>query len=239
MDIQKAFTFEFEDEQWKNKVLLGAIISAVPILNFAASGYSLDLTKNVVEDSSTPLPTWDDLGRMFVRGLLWLVGILIYSIPPIIILCLFGAIGSGLGVATQDSESASNAIGALMGGTGLLLTCLVGLYSVAVVIILPAATVRFALSGQLSAMFKFNELLADIRANVTGYITVILVGLVSGFILTVALSIISFGLLLIPVCGWIASWILSLGATFYYQLAVSHLWGQFYRDAKTAGLVTV
>ena len=38
MDISKAFSFQFEDKQWINKLGIGAVISIVPISNFALSG---------------------------------------------------------------------------------------------------------------------------------------------------------------------------------------------------------
>lgn len=106
MDIQKSFTFPLEDEKWTNKVLVGAVISAVPILGMAASGYGLDVIKNVVEDESRPLPTWDDIGAIFMRGLIYTIGVIVYFLPLLILGCLFAVIGGGLGAAVGDSQSA-------------------------------------------------------------------------------------------------------------------------------------
>lgn len=239
MDIQKSFTFQLEDEKWTNKVLVGAVISAVPILGMAASGYGLDVIKNVIEDESRPLPTWDDIGTMFVRGLVYTIGVLIYFLPLLILACLFAVVGGGVGAVIGDSQSAQDSLGALLGGAGLLFGCLGLLYSLAVLVILPAATVRFALSNKLGEMFKFSLLIEDIRRNVSGYLMVVLVIIVAGVALGAVVSLVTGALAFIPVCGWIAAWIISAGASFYVQLAASHLWGQFYRDARAAGTVAL
>lgn len=239
MDIQKSLTFQIEDENWTNKVLVGAVISAVPILSLAATGYGLDVVKNVVADDARPLPSWDNLGNQFVRGLVYVVGVLIYFLPLFIIGCLFAVVGGGLGAAMGDSQSAQDSFGALLGGGGILFVCLTLFYSLAVLVILPAATVRFALTNQLSEMFKFKELFADIRSNVSGYLTAILVVVVVGIVLGIVVSVVSGILALIPICGWIAAWIISAAASFYVQLVASHMWGQFHRDARAAGTVTL
>ncbi|MCK4900594.1 MAG: hypothetical protein KAS38_17565, partial [Anaerolineales bacterium] len=62
MDIGKSFTFSFEDKDWITKYLLGALISAIPILNFAWMGYMIELIVNVADDVPSPLPDWSDLG---------------------------------------------------------------------------------------------------------------------------------------------------------------------------------
>lgn len=239
MDIQKSFTFPLEDEKWTNKVLVGAVISAVPILGMAASGYGLDVIKNVVEDESRPLPTWDDIGAIFMRGLIYTIGVIVYFLPLLILGCLFAVIGGGLGAAVGDSQSAQDSVGALLGGAGLLFGCLGLLYTLAVLVVLPAATVRFALSSKLSDMFKFSVLLEDIRRNVSGYLTVVLVIIVAGIVLGAVVSLVTGVLAFIPICGWIAAWLISAGASFYVQLAASHLWGQFYRGARAAGTVAL
>jgi len=239
LDIQKSFTFPLEDEKWTNKVLVGAVISAVPILGMAASGYGLDVIKNVIEDESRPLPTWDDIGAMFVRGLVYTIGVIVYFLPLLLLGCAFAVLGGGLSAAMSDSQSAQDSMGALLGGAGLLFGCLGLLYTLIVLVILPAATVRFALSNKLGEMFKFNLLLADIRRNVSGYLTVILVVVVASIAVGAVVTLVSGVLAVIPVCGWIAAWLISAGASFYLQLAASHLWGQFYHDARAAGTVAL
>ena len=57
MNIEKSFTFPFEDKQWISKLGLGAVIGLVPILNFAWSGYMIGIIRNVMNNMTEPLPT--------------------------------------------------------------------------------------------------------------------------------------------------------------------------------------
>ena len=63
MDINKSFSFAFEDNQWVSKFSMGALITLIPILNFAWTGYMVQLMRNVMNNVTEPLPTWDDLGK--------------------------------------------------------------------------------------------------------------------------------------------------------------------------------
>ena len=47
MDIGKVFSYQFEDRQWITKLGLGALISLVPILNVAITGYMVGIIRNV------------------------------------------------------------------------------------------------------------------------------------------------------------------------------------------------
>ncbi|MGB7095956.1 MAG: hypothetical protein WBD62_15035, partial [Anaerolineales bacterium] len=62
MDIGKSFSYPFEDDEWLTKLFLGAIVSAVPILNFAWTGYTVDIMRNVIDGVSMPMPAWSDFG---------------------------------------------------------------------------------------------------------------------------------------------------------------------------------
>ena len=238
MDIQKSFTYQFDDETWTNKVLVGAIISAVPILNLAASGYGLDVTKNVIAGEARPLPTWDNIGNQFMRGLIYAIGVLVYFLPLLIIGCLFAVLGGGLSALMGDSQS-SDGLAALLTGGGILFGCLTLLYSLAAVVVLPAATVRCALTNQLSEMFKFKDLFADIRRNVSGYLTATVVVIVAAIVVGIVMSMVGGALSIIPICGWIVAWIISAAGSFYLQLTANHLYGPFYRDARAAGAATL
>jgi hypothetical protein len=62
MNIGKAFNFIFEDDKWLSKSVIGAIVAAVPIVNFAWGGYLIELLNNVMNDEQEPLPAWSDFG---------------------------------------------------------------------------------------------------------------------------------------------------------------------------------
>ncbi len=238
MEIGKAFSFVLEDEKWVNKVLIGAVVSAIPIANFAASGYAIDVMQNTIQDETRPLPSWDDFGRFFVRGFKWLLGLLLYLVPIIVISCLFAVLGGGLSAVFGNSNDTPDAVGVFAGGVGLLVSCLVLLYGLAVAFIIPAATARYALTDDIMQMFRFRELLADIRRNLNGYVVAYVVMLVAAIVIGAVLTLFGAIWFFIPICGWIIAWIVNMAGTFYLQLAYSNLFGQYFKEARPTGLET-
>jgi hypothetical protein len=63
MNVEQSFTYPFEDKEWISKLGLGALISMVPVLNFAWSGYLVGILRNMMNHAVEPLPAWDDLGK--------------------------------------------------------------------------------------------------------------------------------------------------------------------------------
>jgi hypothetical protein len=80
MDVRQALTFIFKDEEWIKKVLLGIVISLVPIFGqFALMGYMLVIIRNVKSGDPRPLPDWSEAVQYFVEGLkMWVVN-MVYS----------------------------------------------------------------------------------------------------------------------------------------------------------------
>ncbi|MCC7512114.1 MAG: DUF4013 domain-containing protein, partial [Anaerolineae bacterium] len=81
MDINKAFTYPFEDKQWISKLGMGAIIGLIPILNFAWTGYMVGLLRNVSNGEAEPLPNWDNIEKKFMDGLILAAAGLVYGLP--------------------------------------------------------------------------------------------------------------------------------------------------------------
>jgi hypothetical protein len=107
MDFGKSFSFVFDDQDWLKKVLIGGVVNFVPILNFAAIGYALEVTRQVINrvDSNT-LPEWDDLGGKLVKGLVVTVIALVYFAPLIVLSCIIGIPASLMG----DSEEVAGVV---------------------------------------------------------------------------------------------------------------------------------
>jgi len=60
----------------------------VPILNFAATGYSLKVARRGINNEPRPLPEWDDIGGKLVKGLLILVIGFVYMLPVFLLACI-------------------------------------------------------------------------------------------------------------------------------------------------------
>ncbi|MCX7838103.1 MAG: DUF4013 domain-containing protein [Anaerolineae bacterium] len=222
MDIGKSFTYVFEDPNWIMKVLIGGVVSAIPIVNFAALGYMVTTLKNVADGQPQPLPEWSNFGDHFMKGLYVFVGALIYVSPIILLYCCMFAISAVLpaagGAAGRD---AANALGTLAGLLGLCLSCLIFIVAIAVAVLFPAALVRFAMSNQLSTFWDFRGTFDLVRANLTNYIIALLIAWIAGFVA-------GFGVILC-VIGVIFT-------SFWAQLVGAHVFGQFWQTNK--GVVT-
>ena len=87
MDVGKSIGYVFEDKKWTNKLLIGMLVSIVPIVNFALFGWVIDIMRNVSQREPMPLPEWDNFGDKFVKGAILFVVGLIYSLPALLITC--------------------------------------------------------------------------------------------------------------------------------------------------------
>jgi hypothetical protein len=174
MDIGKAFTYVFDDKDWIKKVLIGGIVTIIPIVNLIAVGYGLRVLKNVSRGDDQPLPEWDDWGGDFVKGILVAVAGFIYSLPAIIvvsfasiILALFSDVSGNLGFAEI-----------CLGG----IQCLAALWAIAVGLWMPAATIQYATSDEFGAFFRFGDIWALISGNLGAYGTAILTAIIAGIV---------------------------------------------------------
>src|SRR5213595_2417929 len=123
MDIGKAFSYVFEDEQWISKVLLGGVILLIPIVGWiAVSGYMVKVAQNVAQGNPRPLPEWSEFGDHFMRGLHGIVIQIVYQLPTIILYILFFCVLAAAGGAA-GSDRGSNGAGAI----GALSLCLLPL----------------------------------------------------------------------------------------------------------------
>jgi hypothetical protein len=224
MDIGKSFSYPFEDESWLSKLLIGALVSAVPIINFAWLGYIADLIRNVMGGASRPLPEWGDFGDKFLKGLfLWLAGV-IYSIPALIFACIpFGFI---LLTAPSEGSEIQDALAAALTGIGLILTCIIILYALALSFYFPAVFINFARKETFGSCFEFGEITKIVSTNTSKYLTAWLVSIVAGIMVGIVLGIVSTIIGLIPCIGWIVGWLIGAIGGVYIFTIFAHLFGQ-------------
>src|SRR5512136_1883596 len=221
MDLGKAFSFTFDDPDWVKKVLLGGVISLVPILNFAASGYSLEVTKRVIHNDPRPLPEWDDIGGKWVKGLLVAVIGFVYALPLTLMNCILQVVTQTL--ARSSSSSSSDQMGTAVIVLTSCLGCLMFLYGIFMGFVLPAAIGNYAAKDQLGAAFRFGEISSLVQKNLGSYLMVLVIEIISG---------------LVAVLGIIACIIGVAFTGFWAVLVTGHATGQAYREASAnIGLV--
>ena len=168
MEIGSAFTYMFEDENWIKKVLIGGVVALIPVANFAALGYLVQVIRNVRDGRALPLPEWDQFGEYFKSGLFLFLIYLVYLIPIIILSCIQG--GVPVLMESMGSDETTAALGILV----TCVSCVMGLWGLLIGILFPAILVRFAELGTFGSGFQFGDLLAIIKANIGSYIIVLL-----------------------------------------------------------------
>jgi hypothetical protein len=229
MDIGKSFSYPFEDQQWVSKLGLGAVISLVPILNFAMTGYMIGIVRNLMNDAQEPLPTWDDLGTKFMDGLMLVLAGLVYALPVIVLSCLplglmiIPAILSG----NNDTQGISNTMTGVGGVLFAGMICLFVVYGLVLSVIFPAIYVLYAREGTFASCFKFREIFDMIGKNTGAFFTAWGMSLVAGLVVGLVAGGVSSVLGLIPCVGWIASIAITLAIGVYISMIYAHLFGQF------------
>jgi len=227
MDFGKAFTYVFEDKNWMMKVLIGGLISLIPIAGaIIVLGYMLTTMKNVADGQPEPLPEWANFGDFFMKGLYAFVGILVYFLPAILLYCcvmiLSIVASSGVaGSAATSNSSAQAAGGALASVVGILticLNCVLGLYALVAGLSLYAPLTRFAMTGnQLSVFWDFRGNFAFIQKNAANYVIALVVAWVAGIVA-------GFGIILCVIGV--------LFTSFWSSMVAAHAFGQMWRQSQ-------
>ena len=228
MDIGKSFTYVFDDENWVQKLVIGGLLllaSVIPVVNIFTAlvvlGYSLRVLKNVGEGSDRPLPDWDDWGGDWVKGLMIILAALIYSIPIWIVSGLSSAVSYfATGSAGYSSYADPGALGGMVGLCIAAMSCLSGLWGLAIGIVLPAGIIKYGMEGEFSSFFKFGEIFRYIGDNISNYIVAILLNSVAGIVASLGIILCVIGVFL---------------TTFWSTLVGSHLFGQVQAEAAAAG----
>jgi hypothetical protein len=230
MDIGKSFSYPFEDKQWVSKVGLGAVISLVPILNFAMTGYMIQIVRNLMDNAEEPLPNWDDLGKKFMDGLMLVLAGFVYALPVIVLSCLPLSIITIPAIIASGNSDFQNVANTISGAGGVLLaamTCVFLVYGLVLSVIFPAIYVNYAREGTFASCFHLREVFNIIGKNAGPFFTAWGMSLVAGLVVSVVISVFN----LIPCIGQIISFVLLLVAGVYLSMIYSHLFGQFARQA--------
>jgi hypothetical protein len=211
MDFAKSFSFVFDDPDWVKKLVIGGLVSLIPILGqLLVMGYMISVGRNVIRGNPQPLPEWDDFGQFLVDGLYAFVVSLVYMLPIFVVMCIFFFPALAVGGAFSDNGDA----GAIGGLASCCFALFATIYGLAVGwFFLPAALARYADTGEVMPAFRFAEIWAISRENLVVYLMALLVTIVAGFI----------GGLGIIACG-----VGVLFTQFYAQIITGHAYGQAY-----------
>lgn len=221
MELGEAFTYIFKDKRWFTKVIIAALVSTAPVINFAFAGYIANLIRNIEENCDEPLPSWDEIGKPFRLGLyLWVAGI-VFSLP-ILILALLYIVPATLTGTGNNSESFSS----IFISGGIILACLFFLYTLALSLLIPALYINLARKETFNSVFEISEFIKIFRSNPGDYLIAWLVTLISSiFIVGIGMLLIII-VVFIPIVGWLAAYYISLLISVSISLVFAHLFGK-------------
>ena len=236
--IKAAFTYPFEDPNWKNKLLIGFglnlagfIIPLIPTFFFYGYVYRI-MKRAISEDGQLALPEWEDWQELLINGLKLFGAALIFSIPSMIagfasyIVYLVPLIGSFATMETgdyyQDFDSLLPFLGTLIGMAGFGISMVISLVTGA---IFPAAAGHIVATDSFAGAFQFGSWWMIFRSNLSGFLVsfIVLVGVIMVF------GFVSQILYLTIVLCCLMPFITMITAT-YVLLVAGGLFGQAYRD---------
>ena len=172
MDIGKSIGFVFEDEKWIEKVLIGGLVSLIPLVgSFLIIGYIVKLVRNVRNGDPKPLPEWTEWGELLVDGFKLFVVYFLWSLPLIVIL-LFAIIPSAM-MSNSDGDAST-----FVGLFATCFGCISFLYWIVLTLVSPAILIRFAETGEIGDGLNFNAILTFSKGHIGEIILVVIVGIV-------------------------------------------------------------
>lgn len=159
--INKSAAFPFEDRYWKEKIPVGGLLEIVPIANFWAAGYWIEVMR-IISSGKYYLPEWDNWGSRFVDGFKSYLIRVLYFIPSLILFCIAWLLFN------QSSSLSAFVVLAF------------GFYFwVVATFLLPMGVVHFAVHRKILAAFYFKSILGKIRENFDSYMLALIVFLIT------------------------------------------------------------
>lgn len=190
MDLNRAFSFVFEDEDWIAIILLFGLTLLIPILGtITMTGLTLLVADRVRRGDNRPLPRSQDFALVLRHGLFGSGIAIYYSLPLIVISIIFSCIFFLVGLT--DSET-------LLLITSLVALCLslpLILLSLVIQPLTFAAQARFLRTGSMGAALRFGPVFAALRAHLSQWLVLWLLSLLCGFVASLGGIVFFFGVI--------------------------------------------
>lgn len=162
------------------KLLIGIVLSIVPIISFFALGYFLECARTA-NAKKYELPEWKNLGDLFVSGFYVFIITLVYFIPAMLLLVgVFGFTVFRLALSV-DTELIPKIL-----ETSIPLLLIAVVLLVLTGYIVYSAILRFALTKKLSSAFSFGDVfrgafnMTYFGAWIMGVLTYMVIGAILG-----------------------------------------------------------
>lgn len=233
VDVKRALTYSFNDDNWIVKILIGSI----PFINpFFSLGYAFEVFKQALnKKAELTLPEWDDWGGYFKSSIMIILIYLIYMLIPIIIYIIGASVMVGGATMGADAGGGIGTAGKVAMVIGGLIYFVGFVFAVILGLMIPMALANYAKNDErFGAIFQLGVILKNIFSIIGDYLLTFLVIIGIGIVVGLALMIVSL-INIIPILGWLVYIIVSLVVSFWLNLVIFPLLGETCAGAYGAG----
>jgi len=219
IDILEGLKSPTLDEDWLKKVVMGGLLSFIPIVNLVVSGYVLRRFRMAAMGEPN-LPEWKEWGELFVGGLKLLVVTFVYLFVPILLIMLSAILSAtGLGAG---GHAASEML--VISGTFVA-----SVLMVVFALFWPMAAARLAMTDSIYEALRVGDIYHRIRMVLGDYLLTYVVYL----LVYVVLVIVYVALMTLPQTLFVGV-VLSVFVSFYVYLALAGVFGRLYALSEPA-----
>ena len=148
--VAASFAWPFRGE-WRSKWLIGLVmVILLPIAFIPLLGYSVAATRSAAVDPGRGLPPWSSWSRLITDGFWVAVAIVLVAAPFALVLGPLSTFIDGAHIWNVSDAGLSHVYAELAAGFILALP-----WGIVMLLLMPHATNRFALSGRAIDMFDF------------------------------------------------------------------------------------
>jgi hypothetical protein len=220
-DLGNAFTFPFRDPSWVRKFLLGALFMVLALLLVGIiilAGYFIRVTQAVMRKDPNPLVEWDDIGGMLVTGFKFILVFIVYAIPIILLYIPMFAL-----IVIGELSGGSEANDLMTGMYATAALFLIVPYSLALSVLQPVITWRFAARERIGDALDVVEVVRAFRRNWQN---------------TLIVALIAIGIQSFAGVGIVLFLVGVLFTIFYSYLVTAHMYGTLAAGDHTQGVTT-
>jgi hypothetical protein len=230
-----------KDPGFRQRILWGSLWGAIPIYGLIAQlGYLVEYTSNVIHRAdSGNLPPWKsfrDSNQLFASGIMTFLAFLIYSIlitviSVIVMLPVIPQLQT-LFAQIQNHPDSLETLTELLTSLICPLLVIISLWLI-LLQFFPLLLVLYAKERNFAALFSFGAAFRLILTDVWGFIVINIYVFLAVMVISIIASIFSI-IGIIPVIGWIISWVVSSASLIASGILCQSTFGEFYYKNRLA-----
>jgi len=230
-DLNHLFFFPLENKEARKNFLIGsALILAgfiIPILpTLLVIGYQMKIMRQVIQGEKPSLPDWGDWETLLKNGAKFFGVRLVYTLPLLLVMIPLFILLFALPFLAGNSQHGDAIMVAFTLAFGLGMICLMP-FSLALMIVIPAAELHVAETNEFSAGFRVREWWPIFRKNIGGFLVAFLIYYGLTLVLSVFFQIIIMTLILVCILPFLMP-----PVSMYLSTVMYTAFAQAYRDGR-------